>query len=808
MPLRDLRHALRSIARMPVLASVIVVSLGAGIGVNTVVFAWIQAVTVKPIPGVINSAAFYMIEPSTDSGVHPGVSWLEFRDLQEQLRTFQPLLAYRMVPLYIGESGRVERGYGMLVSGNYFSVLGLRPALGRFFLPSEVARPGGEPVAIISYTYWKDHFSGDPEVIGRTFRVNGRDLAVIGVAPQGFHGTVMRMTFDVWLPATLAPAVFSGSHELEDRASRGYAVMGRLQPSRTTLDAQHDVALAMQQLAQTYPQTNAALTAAIRPFSQPLRGPQRMLVAALTLLQSIMLLLLLAVCGNTANLVLARASVRQREMGVRLALGAGPWRVIGLMLTENIIIALAGAVLGTAIAMWGTQAMPNIRLSGLPINFKTEVDAAGLAFAMGLGVVSGLLFGVGPAVQLARVDPLKALRAGARTASRSRLRNALMGVQVALAIVVLIAAALFFRSFMQAHDTNTGFRRDGIVLTAYDLTGRITPQNATFQRNFADQLLTRLRALPSIEHAAIASAVPLDIHGLPSRSFTLDGRARTDLGSDEALSNTVTPGYFTTLDIPFSAGTDFADLKDSSAPPQAIVNDEFVRRYVPGGDPAAALGRWLQSRGSRYVIVGVVRNSIYNAFGESPIPIIHLSYRDRPSMAGEIHLRVRTGSEPAGVTADVRQVVRDLDPDLPLYSVRTLNEHIENNLIFRSVPARMFTVLGPLLLGLAAIGIYAVVAYTVSHRTTEIGVRLALGATAHRVVVQFVAESLIVIGVGGLFGWLAALIIALDFVPQGSIDLPSFIGVPVVLLVVATIACWIPARRATRVDPMVALRHE
>jgi putative ABC transport system permease protein len=807
MPLRDVRHACRSIARMPVLASVIIVSLGAGIGVNTVVFSWIQSVTLKPIPGVVNSAAFYMIEPSTDSGVHPGVSWLEFRDLQEQLRTFQPLLAYRMVPLYVGESGRVERGYGMLVSGNYFSALGLQPSLGRFFLPADVARPGGEPVAVISYAYWKDHFGSDPQVVGRTFRVNSRDLTVIGVSPQGFHGTVMRMTFDIWLPATLAPVVFNESRELEDRSSRGYAVMGRLQPSTTKVDAQHEVSGAMQQLAMTYPQTNAAMTAEIRPFSQPLRGPQRFLIAALTLLQSIMLVLLLAVCGNTANLVLARASVRQREMGIRLALGAGPWRIIGVMLTENIIIALAGAALGTAIAMWGTQAMPNIRLNGLPLNFKTEVDGAGLAFAIGLGVLSGLLFGAAPAAQLARVDPLRALRAGARTATRSRLRDGLMGVQVALAIVVLIAAALFFRSFIQAHDTNTGFRRDGILLTAYDLTGRADPKNATFQRTFADQLINRLRALPSIENAAVASAVPLDIHGLPSRSFAIDGRARTDRGSDEALSNTVTPGYFKTLDIAFKAGRDFADLKDLSAPPQAIVNEEFVRRYVPGGDCAAAPGRWLQSRGGRYVIVGVVQNSIYNAFGESPIPIIYLSYRDRPSMAGEIHLRVRTGSE-AAVTADVRQVVRELDPDLPLYSVRTLNEHIENNLIFRSVPARMFSVLGPLLLALAAIGIYAVVAYTVSHRTTEIGVRLALGATARRVVIQFVAESLVVIGVGGVFGWLAAFIIALDFVPQGSIDVPAFVGVPVVLLVVATVACWIPARRATRLDPMVALRHE
>jgi hypothetical protein len=315
-----------------------------------------------------------------------------------------------------------------------------------------------------------------------------------------------------------------------------------------------------------------------------------------------------------------------------------------------------------------------------------------------------------------------------------------------------------------------------------------------------------VRALPAIESAAIGAAVPLDIHGLPSRVFTLEGRARADGEFDEALTNTVTPGYFRVMDIPMRAGVDFADLADPGAPPQAIVNEAFVERYIGSRTMESALGRRLEARGRNYFIIGVVRDSLYNAFGEPPTPAIYFSYRDSPQPRGEIHVRVRGGAE-AAVAADVRRVVRDLDPELPLFNVRSLNDHVETNLIFRRIPAQMFAVLGPLLLLLAAIGIYAVVAYSVSLRTTEIGVRLALGATARRVVGQFVRETLGVIGLGALAGWAVAFAIAMDFV-DGSIDVTVFAGVPAILLLVAAVACWVPARRAASVAPIIALRQE
>jgi predicted permease len=500
--------------------------------------------------------------------------------------------------------------------------------------------------------------------------------------------------------------------------------------------------------------------------------------------------------------MLARASARYREIGVRLTLGAGPWRVVSLLLTENLLLALLGAALGAAIAVWATdapRAVPMIASGTGEDRDRCRLSRPGIRARPGL--LCGLLFGIAPAAQLATVDPQVALRSGARSAGRSPLRNGLMATEVALAIVVLMAAALFVRSFSDTLNTDPGFRRDGVLLAEYDLYGRNLDDQAV--RDFTGRLLTRVRALPGVEAAAIASQVPLDIHGLSMRGFTLEGRARSDAAPDRALSNIVTPDYFRTMGIPLRAGHDFAPLEDAVTPRQVIVNEEFVRRYVGDAEP---LGRRLDSRDKSYVIAGVVENSLSDSFGEKPAPVIYFSYRDRPSIAGQIHLRTRPGSETL-LGPDVERVVRAVDPAVPVYDVRTLTDHVDKNLFLRRIPARMFVVLGPLMLILAAIGIYAVVSYSVSRRTTEIGVRLALGATAQRVVAQIVRDTLRVVGAGALAGWLLMFMVALHLL-GGVISLPVFVGVPFVLLSVAAFASWVPARRATAVDVMVALRQE
>jgi len=800
--LLNLRHSVRALMRMPVVSCVVVLSLAVGIGVNTAVFSWVQAVVLRPLPGVADASGIYLIEPRADTGSYPGVSWREYVDLRERLTSISDPIAYRMAPFSVGEPGRVQRAYGLLVSGNYFTMLGLRPALGRLLRDDEAVRPGGEPVLVVSYDYWKTRLGGDPAAIGRSLRVNDRLLTVVGVTAPRFQGTVLGLNFDMWAPATMAPALLGGSPELTDRSLRGYSVVGRLSAHSTRLQAQTELDRALDDLARLYPDTDGKLRGEVLPFWQAPRGPQRMLAEALALLQTIMLLLLLAVCGNTANLLLARATTRQREMGVRLALGAARRQIALLMLSESLLLAAGGVTGGIVLAIWATDALRAVPIIGaFPIRFQTELDLVSIAFAVTLALMCGLVFGLAPALHLARVDPQAAIRAGTRAASRSPLRNALMAIEVGLALVVLLAAAMFLRSFGDARDADPGFRRDGVLLVAYDLSGR-NASTATV-REFTRRLLERAHALPAVESAAIAASVPLDIHGLPMRSFTVEGRAHSDAAPDLALTNTVTPDYFRTMGIAIRTGGDFADLGDESAPKQAIVNTEFVRRVIGNGE---TIGRRLATRGDTYTIAGVVDTTVSESFGEPPTPVIYLSYRDRPSARGEIHLRTRAGAE-ALLAPEIERAVRDLDPSLPVYDVRTLAEHIDKNLFLRRIPARMFVVLGPALLLLAAIGIYAVVAYTVTHRSAEIGIRLALGATPRRVLTEVLVDSMRVVTKGAAVGWSLAAIVSLHLV-RGPLYFSVFAGVPAVLLSVAAAACWLPARRASRVDPLIALRQE
>jgi predicted permease len=801
--LGDLRNAGRTISRMPGLAAVIIVSLAIGIGVNTTILSWIEMILFQPLPGVSGASNFLLVEPRAETGGYPGASWLEYRNLQMQLPALRDIVASQMVPFNVGEPGQTERTHGQLVSGNYFSALGLKPAIGRFIRPEEAVRPGTEPVIVISYDYWQTRFRGAPEAVGQKLRVNDRDLIVIGVAPREFQGTMLPLKFELWAPATLAPALLGGTRDLEDRTIRAFSLIGMLKSGASRQEVQAEFSTAMAQLARDYPDASAGIGGEILSFWEAPRGPQRMLISGLAILQGVMLLLLLAVCGNTANLMLARGSTRQREMAVRVALGAGRWRIVSLVLSENMLLALLGASFGVAIAVWGTTALRVAPMIGaFPILFQTRVDEFTLAFAILLGVACGLIFSAAPAVHLARLDPQDGLRSSSNTPPRSRARKVLMGVEVGLAMVVLIAAALFLQSFRSARQTDPRFRSEGVLLAAYDISGR-NPDEAS-EREFAARLLERLRSLPDVEAAAIATNVPLDLHGIPRRPFTVQGHVRTEPGQDRAISNTVTPGYFKVMAIPLLEGNDFAEMGDRAAPAQAIVNEEFVRRYLNGAD---AIGRRIQTRGGSFAIIGVARNSVYDSFGEPAQPAIYFSYRDRPADQGEIHLRTGSGNETA-LTSEARAVLRDLDPMLPLYDVRTFSQHIERNLYLRRIPARMFAVLGPLLLGLAAIGIYAVVSYAVARRTREIGVRLAFGATSGRVVLQIIRENLGVIIWGTAIGWVLALVISVRVIAKGAINLPVFIGVPAILFGVATLACWIPARRASRIDPMAALRHE
>jgi predicted permease len=530
-------------------------------------------------------------------------------------------------------------------------------------------------------------------------------------------------------------------------------------------------------------------------------------MGALAVLQGVMLLVLLAVCGNMANLVLARASTRTHDVAVRLALGAGRARVISLMLTETLLLAVAGVALGIVFAFWGTDVMRAVPMptpAGLQIRFDTAVDLVSLLFATLLGVGAGLVIGLAPALHLARTAPRWSARAGAAVPGRSGLRDGLMVVQVGLALVVLVIAAIFLQKFQDTQSTDPGFTREGVLLATYDLRGRSRPADGLSSADFARRLLERVRALPTVEAAAVASSVPLDIHGLPTRVFTIEGFPRTDAGFDQALSLVVTPGYFETMKIPIVEGRDFAALDDAAAAPAAIVNQTFVKRYVPS---AVVLGRRLDTAGATYTIAGVVRDSLYNAYGEPPTPMIYLSFRDRAQALGEVHVRTRAGAE-ASLTPELRRILRELDPSLPLYNVRTLFDHVDSNLVFQRIPARLFAVIGPLILVLVAVGIYAVVSYTVTQRRRDISIRLALGARGQRVIAELVWRTLQVVGVGLVGGWAIAYLIDREIGGGGAASSVAFASVPALLLIVAALASWWPARRAGAIDPIAALKQE
>ena len=798
--LDDLGYAWRSIRRMRLLAAVIVLSLAVGIGANTAVFSWLEAVLIKPLPAVPNSGSYQLFEPKAEAGSYPGLSWREYQDLRARLTTAPDLLAFRMVAINVGDPPLTERTFGLLVSGNYFSALGLQPVLGRLVAPSDAIRPGAEPVVVVSHEFWRTRLGADVRAVGRTLRVNGTPLTIAGVAPPRFQGTVLGLNFSLFVPATMAEALLAGSRELTDRSLRGYSAMGRLAPGMTATAAQAELDAAMRELSVRYPDTNRGLRAEVLAFWQAPRGPQHLFGTALIAFQTVMLLLLAAVSANVANLMLARASSRHREMGVRLSLGATRLRIVRLLVTESIVLGAIGAALGAAIAVWATDAVRDVPITdAFPIRFQTSIDGLGLAFAIGLGVACGVAFGLAPGLHLARIDPLAAVRTGLRGAGRSPLRRALMAAEVAIATVVLLAGALFVRSLAETRDIDPGFRREGVLLSAYDVSGRgISDADV---RTLTARLLNAVRALPHVESAAIAASVPLDIHGLPLRGFSLEGRARSDAVPDQALSNTVTPGYFATMGIPLISGSDFAPLDDARQPPQAIVNQTFVERFVGAG---ATIGRRIGTRGRQYTIVGVVKNSLSDSFGEGATPVMYFSYRDRPAPTGEIHVRTSAGAERL-IAPDVERAVKAIDPTIPVYDVRTLGDHVDKNLFLRRIPARMFVVLGPVLLMIAAVGIYGVVAFTVSQRVPEIGVRLALGATARRVVWELVGETIRVAAVGTSIGWGAAFLAAIHLI-RGGASPAVFIGVPLVILAVATIACWMPARRIAGVDPARSLR--
>lgn len=798
-----LRHAFRAVRKAPWVSAVIIISLAIGVGTNTVVFSWLKSQISEPLPRVV--APVWSLETKDDTGNYVTTSWLEYRDLRESVSAFDGVAAQRPRSFAIGNSEEGERVFGELVSANFFDVLGLNAERGRFFRPEEASRPGGEPVAVISHSLWQRRFHGDANVVGQSLELNQHTFTIIGVAPERFRGGMNLLSFEVWVPLTMANELQPASTELTSRTTRPYLMLARLKPGATQVQAQTELNAAAQHFLAAYPETNKGLRYELLPLWRIPRGGQSV-VLALATLQFFAALILIIVCANTANLLLARAKVREQEIGVRLALGASAARIIGQLLSESLILALLAVAGGFLFALWAVDLLAQIPLpANLPFNITPHLDYGSVIFALLVGAACGFIFGLAPARQLARRDILESLRGGrGSVAGGSRTRDFLVGVQVAVALVILVLAGLVLKSFRNSLGAHPGFDADRVMLASVDLGGHgYTQERANV---FLTQLRERLEALPEVAAASAASNIPLDVRGIDTGVIDVEGADFDPVR--KTLYYSIAPGYIATMGMSLVDGHDIAPLTRNDLPLDALINEEMARRYWPG---VSALGRRFEVGGKFYEIAGVVRNAKYVNLNESPRPLAWLTMRAQLTFAPTLHVRARSG-DPRHLLAAMRETAAKLDPALPLLEPRTLEQHLDDGLFMQRIPARMLSILGPLALALSAIGLYALLAFSLAQRTREIALRLTLGATPRGVVWFMIWQHLRVVLISAVIGLAAAF--ALHRLISDSLvgirlgEPIVYLGASSLLLVVALLACWLPARRAASIDPASALRSE
>ncbi|MEO6568800.1 MAG: ABC transporter permease, partial [Opitutaceae bacterium] len=653
--IQDLRYAVRQFARTKGFTTVVVLTVAIGIAANTTIFSWLNRAVLRPLPGV--SANLFGVEVRDATGTFTDTSWLEYRDLVERLPSFANLVAQRPRMLDVGDSdGRV---WGELVSSNFFLALGVKPALGRFFLPEEAASIGGAPVVVISHTFWQRQFGGRADAIGRTIKLNRRVLTVVGVAPAEFIGGWPGLAFEVWAPLTLAAELTPATSELSSRSNRSYALLGALKPGATPAQAEGELAAATRAFTLEHPETNTGIRFELLPLWRNPRGGA-LITRALATLQLFAALVLVVVCVNTANLLLARASTRQREIGIRLACGACASRIIRQLLTESLLLAVAGAALGALLSCWGIDALRHLPVpTNLPVHLDVALDGRVLLFTVSLGVACGIIFGLAPALQLVRGDVQHALRGGrGSVGGRSRLRDGLVAMEVAVALVVLVLAGLFTKSFRNAQIISPGYTSDRVLLVTANLVGRgyTRPE----MRSFIRDAEAALAQLPGVTAVATANMLPLDLRGVPKESIRIDGAPRLPGDAAQILFFNTTRGYFAAMGMPLLAGTDLAPFDDEKRPPDAVINEEMAQRFWPGGSP---LGHHFKLDGTDFEVVGVVRNAKYENLAERPKPAAWPNARNLWLFTPVFHLHVSAG-DPLSLLPEVRGVLRDLDPEV------------------------------------------------------------------------------------------------------------------------------------------------
>ena len=812
--LQDLRYALRTFRNSPGFATVAVLTIGIGIGANTTIFSWLRSLVLNPLPGAEQPERVVAIENTAPDGEPITTSYLDFRDFRNNLRTVNFVTAYRGYAFSVGDAPNTERVWGEMVSGGLFDMLGIKPEAGRFFSTEERDdAQNAHAVVVINDNYWRSHYRSDPSAIGKILRINRTPFSIIGVAPEGFHGTHAGLDYEFWVPLTMyGQLTHTGVWMLQDRNTRNFMLLARLAPGITFAQARGEVQAVANRLAETDADSNQGIGATVLPLWQSHFGTQATLLTPMAILMGTGGMVLLIVCANLANLLLARATKRQQEFSLRLALGAKPVRLLAQLLTETMLMAFAGSVCGLMLASWLGGALRWL-LPGVagPIMLAPSLDAQVFGFTAVSAVLVALLAGLAPALKASRANINEALKQGGRSGVsglHAHLFRGLMVIsEVALAVVVLVGAALFLKSLQAARSIDPGFSPDGVALTEFDFS--TAGYNAQQTDGFCRRLRDALERHPGVTDVSYDDSVPLGFHGGNWETLDVQGYVPRRNENMKIYRDLVSPGYFDSMKIRLVEGRDFDWHDDSTSQKVMIVNQEFVRRFLANG---RAIGRKVHGWGEWFTIIGVAQDSKYHRVTENRQPYFYIPIRQifRPEYGLTFH--VRTSGSINEAIAALRREAAAIDPTLTIFDAEPMTEYIAASLFGAKIAANLLGVLSSVGLLLAAMGLYGVLSYSVVQRTREFGLRMAIGAKPHDILGLIMRESgkltLFGMAAGMMLAAVSTRIVASQIDSISVLDPLTYGGVGLLVASVALLASYIPARRAAKVDPMMALRYE
>jgi macrolide transport system ATP-binding/permease protein len=808
--LQDLRFGLRMLRRSPGFSVIAILCLTLGIGANAAVFSWVEGILFRPYPSVTHQEQLLALTGTARGESGPtAISWPDLLDLQRSCTLIDSFIVNKIMGTTLSIGDRAERTVGSIVSANYFDAIGVHPLLGRGFEPGEDSGGNAHPVTVISYQLWQGRFKGDPQIIGKTQRLNGMLHTIVGVMPEGFYGTFVGWAMQFWVPASMEEIFEAGGYKLEDRSARWIEAYVRLKPGVTAQQAQQEISTVAKRLEANYPDTNRGRGIKLWPLWQTPFNNAGTLLPTLEIMLAVALFVLLIACANVGNLLLVRSFARRHEMTVRLAIGAGRGRLLKQLFTEGLILSAFGAVGGLLVAHWCRHALVLLfpARAGVAMHLPGEIDWRVLALSAGVCLIATLLLGLIPAFHAGKIDLAGALKSDSAgvvgDGGRAWVRSGLVLVQVSLSFVLLVGAGLLLQSLQKIRTSSPGFSTHGVLFTAIDLVS--AGYDAQRAQNFQDELLDRVKRMPGVESASFARATPLGYGSYSSTLIAVDGYQPPPEEQPTVQYNEVGPDYLATMGIPLISGREFTAANDEKAALVAIVNETMAAQYWRGRNP---IGERVQVKGRWMQVVGVAKDSKYQSVRETPKPFFYVPRRQNFSIGGGLYLRTPLRAET--MTTALTREVHALDGNLALYEVITLQEQVDRSTSPQLVAVTLVGILGGLALLLSAIGLYGVMSYAVSQSTRELGLRMALGASASNLLRLVMSRGLVLTAGGVLLG--AAVALAFTRLLRNLLykvspyDPLAFGSALVVMAIAALAACFLPAWRATRTDPSRALR--